>query len=78
MTVKGDDMRRRILAAIKDSIEQSGFQPTRRELATWLGLKSPSGIQHHIDVLEEAGVITKDKKGRVFFNGTAGQDGQGE
>jgi SOS-response transcriptional repressor LexA len=77
MTVIGDMKRRLIVEAIQGSIDNLGFQPTRRELATMLGYTTPSAVQFHLRKLERAGVIAIDAKGRISINGAAGQDGAG-
>ncbi len=39
---------------------QHGYPPSVREIATAVGLKSPSTVHFHLKALEEAGAITRD------------------
>lgn len=39
--------------------DQNGYPPSVREIATAVGLKSPSTVHFHLKGLEEAGVITR-------------------
>ncbi|MDD7805821.1 MAG: transcriptional repressor LexA [Endozoicomonas sp. (ex Botrylloides leachii)] len=46
-----------ILSLIKSYIEDSGFPPTRAEIAEILGFKSPNAAEEHLRTLERKGAI---------------------
>lgn len=46
-----------ILDLIKDHIDETGYPPTRAEIADTLGFKSPNAAQEHLKALERKGVI---------------------
>jgi repressor LexA len=48
-----------ILATIADFTAEYGFPPTIRELALRVGLASTAAVQHHVDLLERAGRLTR-------------------
>jgi repressor LexA len=50
----------RVLAHIKDSIEQRGYPPSMREIGSAVGLTSTSSVAHQLRVLEEKGFIKRD------------------
>lgn len=50
-----------ILNIIKNFISINGFAPTVREIAKYAGLKSTSTVQGHLDKLEQAGYIKRNK-----------------
>lgn len=50
----------RVLAHIKDSIEQRGYPPSMREIGKAVGLTSTSSVAHQLRVLEEKGFIKRD------------------
>ncbi|MEQ6900303.1 transcriptional repressor LexA [Nocardioides sp. YIM 152588] len=50
----------RILATIKDSIEQRGYPPSMREIGSSVGLTSTSSVAHQLRVLEEKGYLKRD------------------
>jgi repressor LexA len=50
---------RRILAIIRDSVEQSGYPPTVREIAAAVGLASPSSVTYHLKALERHGLLRR-------------------
>ena len=43
---------RAILRVINDKLTSSGFPPSVREIASAVGLASPSTVKHHLDALE--------------------------
>ena len=47
-----------ILSLIKSHIEDSGFPPTRAEIAKILGFKSPNAAEEHLRALARKGAIT--------------------
>ncbi len=50
----------KVLANIKDSIEQRGYPPSMREIGTAVGLTSSSSVAHQLKVLEEKGFLRRD------------------
>ena len=50
----------RVLAHIKDSIEQRGYPPSMREIGASVGLTSTSSVAHQLKVLEEKGYLKRD------------------
>jgi len=50
----------RILATLKDSIEQRGYPPSMREIGAAVGLTSTSSVAHQLRVLEEKGFLRRD------------------
>ncbi|WP_232677463.1 transcriptional repressor LexA [Nocardioides sp. R-C-SC26] len=50
----------RVLAHIKDSIEQRGYPPSMREIGAAVGLTSTSSVAHQLRVLEEKGYLKRD------------------
>lgn len=47
-----------VLSLIKSHIEDSGFPPTRAEIATVFGFKSPNSAEEHLRALARKGAIT--------------------
>ena len=47
-----------ILDVIKESIQETGFPPTRAEIAESFGFKSPNAAEDHLRALERKGYIT--------------------
>ena len=54
--------RERILSFISDFRETKGYAPTVREIAQGCGVTSPSVVHYHLNRLELAGLITKEKE----------------
>ena len=50
----------RILAHLKDCIEQRGYPPSMREIGAAVGLTSTSSVAHQLKVLEEKGFLKRD------------------
>jgi repressor LexA len=50
----------RVLATIKDSIEQRGYPPSMREIGKAVGLTSSSSVAHQLRVLESKGFLKRD------------------
>lgn len=50
----------RVLATIKDSIEERGYPPSMREIGSSVGLTSTSSVAHQLRVLEEKGYLKRD------------------
>lgn len=46
-----------VLDLIKTAIDQTGFPPTRAEIATELGFKSPNAAEEHLKALARKGAI---------------------
>ncbi len=48
-----------ILEVIRQSIDERGYAPTVREIGQAVGLASPSTVKHHLDALEEHGMLNR-------------------
>ena len=48
-----------ILTVVHHAVSSQGFPPSVREIATAVGLASPSTVKHHLDALEEAGYLQR-------------------
>ena len=59
--VRKTHTRENILEFIRTFRRDNGYAPSVREVASHLGIKSPSVVQYHLEQLLEAGLITKDK-----------------
>lgn len=53
------DRQLQILQAVKEHGEKHGFPPSVREIATAVGLASPSTVKHHLDALEKAELLQR-------------------
>jgi repressor LexA len=51
---------KRILAVLRDAIEQRGYPPSIREIGEHVGLASSSSVAHQLRVLEQKGYIKRD------------------
>ena len=54
------DNQQRILEYIKTEIQNKGYPPSVREIATAVGLKSTSTVHGHLQRLEKRGLIHRD------------------
>ncbi|WP_433301117.1 transcriptional repressor LexA [Actinoplanes sp. CA-030573] len=54
---------RQILTMIRDWSDRHGYPPTMREIASAVGLASPSSVAHQLTVLEERGHLRRDARG---------------
>src|SRR3989337_2537986 len=52
----------KVLATIKDAIEQRGYPPSMREIGTAVGLTSSSSGPHQLKTREEKGCLRRDPK----------------
>lgn len=59
---KGEQTRERILEAINTYINEHQYPPTIRELCDMVGLKSPSTVFNHLEILKERGLLESDGK----------------
>lgn len=57
MTIKLTDRQRQILDLIRDAIANTGFPPTRAEIAQTLGFKSANAAEDHLKALARKGAI---------------------
>lgn len=57
MTIKLTERQRQILDLIRDNIAQTGFPPTRAEIATALGFRSANAAEDHLKALARKGAI---------------------
>jgi len=55
--IKLTTRQQQVLDLIKESIKETGFPPTRAELARTLGFKSPNAAEEHIKALAKKGAI---------------------
>lgn len=55
--IKLTDRQAEILDLIKDHIEETGFPPTRADIARKLGFKSPNAAEEHLKALARKGAI---------------------
>ena len=55
------DIPQRIIGFIRTFWRKNGYSPTAREIMHGANLRSTSMVQKHLDMLEEAGVITRGK-----------------
>lgn len=53
------DRQRRILAFIAEFLAENGYPPTYEEIRSGLGISTKSLVYHHLDVLEEAGCLSR-------------------
>ena len=53
--------REKILKFVKNEIIAKGIPPTIREIRDEVGLKSTSSVQYHLNILEEDGLIQRDR-----------------
>jgi repressor LexA len=53
---------RRVLAAIRECVEQRGYPPSMREIGQAVGLTSPSSVAHQVKTLEKLGYLRKDPR----------------
>ena len=51
---------RRIMDSIRASLEAKGYPPTMREIATAVGLASPSSVKYQLELLERKGFLRRD------------------
>lgn len=49
-----------VLDCVHQSMESRGYPPTLREIASAVGLKSISAVDHHVKTLEKKGYLTRD------------------
>jgi repressor LexA len=49
----------RILAVIREWVERHGYPPTVREIGAAVGLRSPSSVTYHLNVLERRGLLRR-------------------
>lgn len=49
----------RVLSFIRDQVKTDGTTPTIREIAEFMGIRSPNGVVGHLNALERKGKITR-------------------
>lgn len=59
---RGELTRERILEAINTYINEHQYPPTIREVCELVGLKSPSTVFNHLEILKERGLLESDGK----------------
>ncbi len=59
MTVRIGARQQKILDYIQEYTAQHGFAPSVREIANAVGLASPSTVKHHLDNMEQSGLISR-------------------
>lgn len=55
---QGIDRRRKIVAFVRAYIKKNGFAPSIEEIADGVKLASKTAVRHHLQKLEEDGVVT--------------------
>ena len=60
LTKQGEQVRERIVEAIKSYIQEHGYPPTVREIGEMVGLKSTSSVQSHLTRLLSEGKLETD------------------
>ncbi|MDO4314091.1 MAG: hypothetical protein Q4C52_13500 [Eubacteriales bacterium] len=60
---KGIEVRKRMLNAIKDYIQQHGYPPTVREIGDIVGLYSTSSVHAHLQRMLADGALETDHPG---------------
>lgn len=60
---QGTEVKRRILNAIKDYIQQHGYPPTVREIGDMVGLYSTSSVHAHLQQMFADGTLETDHPG---------------
>lgn len=60
LTKQGEQVRERIVEAIKSYIQEHGYPPTVREIGEMVGLKSTSSVQSHLTRLFSEGKLETD------------------
>lgn len=53
------ERQRQILLIVHEEVRAHGFPPSVREIATRVGLASPSTVKHHLDALERCGYLQR-------------------
>ncbi len=53
--------REAILEFIRSFRQRNGYSPSVREVAEQCGIRSPSAVQYHLNLLEQSGLIRKSK-----------------
>lgn len=61
MYTKITERQRKILEFIEDYMEINGYPPTYREIANFIGINTPRGVQQHLKALEKKGLIKLTK-----------------
>ena len=51
------DRQKKVLRFIEDYILTNGYPPTYREIASFMGINTPRGVQQHLKALEKKGVL---------------------
>ena len=65
--MQNKEIKERILEYIVGFMDANGFAPTYREIASAVGLRSPSSVSRHIEQLKAEGRITlRDQKSRTL------------
>ena len=60
MTKQDQQRAERILAYIRETIDERGYPPSVREIAEGVGLASTSAVHHHLTKLEKDGRLQKE------------------
>jgi len=56
------DRQRSILDFLGDYLEDNGYPPTLREIGAHFGIRSPRGVQDHLEALERKGHIRRQRE----------------
>ena len=60
MRMTKEEIQGKILAYIREEIQNKGYPPSVREICTAVGLKSTSSVHAHLNLLEKEGLIRRD------------------
>lgn len=55
---------RQVLEYITAHIDNSGYPPSQRDIAAYLGISGPRGVVKHLDALEKKGYLKRDNVSR--------------
>lgn len=67
---------RKVLRAIRESVDRRGYPPTLREICKAVGLSSTDSVRYQLEQLQEAGYLTRDD-GKPRSIRLTGQSGEG-
>lgn len=59
---QGIDRRRKIVTFIRAYVKKNGFAPSIEEIADGVALASKTAVRHHLQKLQEDGVITMQSR----------------
>lgn len=60
------ERQRTVLEIVRTSIRERGYPPTVREIASAIGVRSPSCIDRHLVALERHGLLRRERGARAI------------